>query len=259
MFDVDGLRDVNDSLGHAAGDKLLVEVASRLRSMCPPAALVGRVGGDEFVVTLRVEQRRGRRRAGHRAARSAAGPDGVRLADPRRRRGGRRRRPPGPRHRARRRCCSAPTSRPTRPSRSASGLAAVRPGLESRSVRRLGLAGDLRRALDNDELEVYFQPKVVPARPASWSASSAWPAGSTRRTARSRPEDFVAVAEHTGQLGRLTEVVLREGLRRCRRVGRRRPAAADRGQPVAAHAGRPGLPGPGGRRCSASTASRPTC
>ena len=30
------------------------------------------------------------------------------------------------------------------------------------------------------------------------------------------PEDFVAVAEHTGQLGRLTEVVLREGLGRCR-------------------------------------------
>ena len=35
------------------------------------------------------------------------------------------------------------------------------PALESRSLRLLGLAGDLRRALDDGELEVYFQPKVT--------------------------------------------------------------------------------------------------
>ena len=39
LFDVDGLREVNNSLGHAAGDKLLVEFATRLREQCPPAAL----------------------------------------------------------------------------------------------------------------------------------------------------------------------------------------------------------------------------
>src|SRR5690606_32845029 len=43
------------------------------------------------------------------------------------------------------------------------------------------------------------------------------------------PEDFVAVAEHTGQLGRLTEAVLREGLRLCRdwTVGDRLPVAVN--------------------------------
>ena len=46
------------------------------------------------------------------------------------------------------------------------GVQLFHPALESRAVRRLGLAGDLRRALDNDELEVYFQPKVTLARPA---------------------------------------------------------------------------------------------
>src|SRR5207247_7383333 len=54
QFDVSGLRDVNESLGHAAGDKLLAEVARRLRSLAPAAALVARVGGDEFVMTLRM-------------------------------------------------------------------------------------------------------------------------------------------------------------------------------------------------------------
>ena len=55
IFDSDGLRDVNDSIGHAAGDKLLLEFATRLRAVCPPAGLVGRVGGDGFAVTIRIE------------------------------------------------------------------------------------------------------------------------------------------------------------------------------------------------------------
>ncbi|GAB3952891.1 hypothetical protein GCM10027614_57340 [Micromonospora vulcania] len=55
LFDVDGLRQVNESLGHAAGDKVLAEVAARLRASAPSSALVGRAGGDEFLVTLRLE------------------------------------------------------------------------------------------------------------------------------------------------------------------------------------------------------------
>src|SRR5690606_37492429 len=54
VLDVNGLREVNESLGRAAGDQLLVEMAGRLREVVPPAALVGRVGGDSFAVTLRL-------------------------------------------------------------------------------------------------------------------------------------------------------------------------------------------------------------
>jgi hypothetical protein len=89
------------------------------------------------------------------------------------------------------------------------------PSLESRSAHRLGLAADLRRAIELGEIEVYFQPKVtlVGRRVIGVECLARWehPAHGTVA-----PVEFVAVAEHTGQLGRLTEVVLREALRRCR-------------------------------------------
>jgi diguanylate cyclase (GGDEF)-like protein len=214
LFDVAELREVNDSLGHGAGDKVLAEVARRLRDLAPPAALLARVGGDEFALTVRtasaesavalaVKIRESLQDAMVLGALTVDVDCAVGVAV-------------HPDHGAESATLLQRADVATHAAKARhSSVQLFSPSLESRSVRRVGLAGDLRRALDNNDLEVYFQPKVglrdrrlvgVECL-ARWNHPIHGPVS---------PEDFVAVAEHTGQLGRLTEAVLREGMRRAR-------------------------------------------
>jgi PAS domain S-box-containing protein len=66
FLDIDGFKGVNDTLGHDAGDRLLIEMADRLREVAAPYGhLVARMGGDEFAILL-----------GGAAATTEAGSDG---------------------------------------------------------------------------------------------------------------------------------------------------------------------------------------
>ncbi len=52
IVDIDGFKDVNDTLGHAAGDTILCTIAARLREAVPQARAIARVGGDAFAVLV---------------------------------------------------------------------------------------------------------------------------------------------------------------------------------------------------------------
>jgi len=53
LLDLDKFKEVNDSLGHSAGDAVLEAVADRVQGICPDGVQVGRLGGDEFAVLVR--------------------------------------------------------------------------------------------------------------------------------------------------------------------------------------------------------------
>lgn len=52
VLDIDNFKSINDSLGHALGDMVLTEVATRLRQLARPQDIVGRIGGDEFMLLI---------------------------------------------------------------------------------------------------------------------------------------------------------------------------------------------------------------
>lgn len=50
LIDLDGFKDINDRLGHLAGDACIVQTASRIKKACREADIVARIGGDEFAI-----------------------------------------------------------------------------------------------------------------------------------------------------------------------------------------------------------------
>jgi diguanylate cyclase (GGDEF)-like protein/PAS domain S-box-containing protein len=216
FLDLDRFKVINDSLGHAVGDRLLVEVAKRLRVFSRPEDTVARLGGDEF--TLLLDGIRSPDDASRIAARihdELRVPyqlDGNEVFAP----------------------CSIGIAIGEKNYREAAevmrdadtamyhakqqgGARSVVFGkkMHDRAIERLKTEADLRRALEDGELRVHYQPifSAISGRIEGFEALVRWPADSERMIS---PAEFIPIAEETGIILELGLWVLREA---CRQVG----------------------------------------
>lgn len=213
MLDVDRFKEINDTMGHAIGDRVLVEIGRRLRAGLRDEDMLARFGGDEFVVLMegiaadelvqRAEQLLATVGEPILAEAMELFLDvsvGMALF---------------PEHgdtaeellrRADIAMYDAKESR--------SQLQLYRPGRDAEHLYRLSLVNDLRRAVPNGELLLYYQPKqqLCSGRVVNVEALLRW-----RHPQHGiiPPDDFIALAEHSGIIRTLTDWVLHEVIRQC--------------------------------------------
>ena len=233
VLDIDRFKEVNDVLGHAVGDLVLVEVARRLRGLGDPVELVARLGADEFAIVAS-------------SAASLAGPDvmaagvlaalaeaidvgGVRL-----------------RMRASVGVAEADVDENglslgvpalLRRAEAAMYLAKAEhrgvrhysDELERSSVSRLALASELADALEKNELRLVYQPKVD-ARTKVVTGVEALVRWRHPSRGLLLPDAFIPLAEQTGMIREVTNWVLQRALAECagwHRAGRLLPVAVN--------------------------------
>jgi diguanylate cyclase (GGDEF)-like protein len=214
LLDLDGFKDVNDTLGHDSGDLLLEEVARRLPRTVPEGATIARLGGDEFGVLLPdVATEADARAIAHEIREVVALP--YEIAGMTIESGGSIGVARWPDHAedvsALLKCVDVAMydAKTT-----AEGIATYDPDRDGHSLRRLSLAAQLRRAIENEELMVYYQPK---ARLSDGEIIGVEALARWRHAEHGMvpPDEFVAIAERTGLIGPLTGFVLRTAVEQC--------------------------------------------
>ncbi|HSK25044.1 MAG TPA: EAL domain-containing protein [Egicoccus sp.] len=215
LLDLDRFKEVNDTLGHEAGDHLLRQVATRLRAATQMGVTVARLGGDEFAILLPgVASGAEARVAAHQVLGGFEVPfevDEVSLdvavslglvvapehGD----------QPEVLLQRADVAMYRAKEHR--------TGVEVYAPENDPYSPRRLAMVHDLRQAIDAGHLAVHYQPLLdlltggirgVEAL-VRWHHPGHGPIG---------PDEFIPLAEQTGLIVPLTEFVLRTALQQCR-------------------------------------------
>jgi diguanylate cyclase (GGDEF)-like protein len=215
LFDIDRFHEVNDMLGHDAGDAVLVEVARRLESSPSQGALAARVGSDQFALAIPGA-------AGGEVARLAALAVKSRVdgslrfsevsADVRVTVGIAR----APEHgndaaTLLRRAEMAMTAAKG----TSSAIGEWEPSYERDGSRRLQLLTGLRQALAEGSLRVEYQPKIKlgSGEVVGFEALVRWRHPELGPVS---PAEFVPLAEATGLISALTSVVMRTALNTCR-------------------------------------------
>jgi diguanylate cyclase (GGDEF)-like protein len=210
MLDLDRFKEVNDTLGHHAGDDLLIQFADRMSALMRPGDVMARLAGDEFAILCRrpstdqaLEFARTCARTGSQpvvldgleivvtvsVGVAAITPDDTDAVQPMRR--------------ADIAMYNAKWQR--------SGVEHYRDEIDRRTPARLSMLGDLRTAIQTDEIGVVYQPKLDLASGAVVGAEALvrWEHVSRGVVA---PSEFVRVAEDTGLIKELTDLVLSRGI-----------------------------------------------
>jgi diguanylate cyclase (GGDEF)-like protein len=216
LLDIDRFHDINDTVGHEAGDAVLVEVARRLEQAATHGSLACRVGGDQFALVIAGRSNSELARLAALAVKSRV--DGsLRLdsvsADVRLTIGMAR----APDHgddattilRRAEIAMGAAKGGTT-------GIGEWEPHLERDGSRRLYVLSGLRQALVESDLTVEFQPKLLlgTGEVTGFEALVRWRHPELGLVS---PAEFIPLAEATGLIGALTSNVLRLSLEAARR------------------------------------------
>jgi diguanylate cyclase (GGDEF)-like protein/PAS domain S-box-containing protein len=220
LLDLDGFKGVNDSLGHAAGDELLIQVAERLAECVRAADSVARLGGDEFAFLLEEMHGPDAEYVADRILAALSMPfiiDGkeifirasigivVSSAGER-----------SPEELLR----DADVAMYAAKGEGKNRFATFEPGMRIAVVDRMHLEADLRGAIERDELVLYYQPTVELAtgRIAGIEALARW---AHPERGLVPPEQFIPLAEDSGLIVPVGRWVLDEACRQTAQWQRR--------------------------------------
>jgi diguanylate cyclase (GGDEF)-like protein/PAS domain S-box-containing protein len=210
LLDLDRFKQVNDTLGHPAGDSLLIEVATRLKSLLRETDVLARLGGDEFAIIQagEINQREAARALAERIIATMAKPFaidgadinigtsiGIALA---------------PEHGTASDSLLKMADLALYRAKSAgrNGYCFFAPEMSEIASARQEIEGDLRRAIQQDELELHYQP-IIDAKTRRICSVEALVRWRHPTKGLISPDLFIPLAEESGLITQIGDWVLR--------------------------------------------------
>jgi diguanylate cyclase (GGDEF)-like protein len=236
FIDLDDFKTVNDSLGHAAGDELLVSVASRLRSCLRPEDVVARLGGDEFAVM--VEDSRDAEEAATRVAARimdafvmplSVGSESVSVYVSVGIACGQ-----GQDESAEELIRDADVAMYKAKTSGKGRFQVFHPSMGAAVLERHGLKEELRQAIEREELTLYFQP-IVTLGTGELVAEEALVRWQHPRRGLVAPNEFLPLAEETGLILSVGQYVLEQACHQAHAWQRDRGVSPLGGSEAAVH------------------------